>query len=208
MNKLTLSVFVLLTIPSMIVAPKNVMAQSQKKQALEVEAGDASIVDASLGKAKNVHRLKDLFFSGQFTPKDIEEIKAAKIERVITLRTDGEIDWNEKSAIESAGLEFEQVPFRGPESLTDDVFDKVRGLLSDESQPTLLHCGSANRVAGVWLTYRVLDEGVELDTAIAEAKAIGLRSPLIEEKAVGYIKRQRLNHGATGADAETSSSDK
>ena len=130
------------------------------------------------------------FFAGQFNKDDIEKIKDENIARVITLRTDGEVDWDEQAAVESAGVEFLSVPFK-PDSLTDDVFTKVRGLLRDESKKTLLHCGSANRVGGVWLAYRVLDEGVDLQTALAEAKEVGLRTPLIEEKAIDYIKRQQ-----------------
>jgi ubiquinone/menaquinone biosynthesis C-methylase UbiE len=53
----------------------------------------------------------------------------------------------------------------------------------------MLHCGSANRVGAVWLTYRVLDQGVPIETAIEEAKTIGLRSPEYEAKARDYIHR-------------------
>ena len=154
-------------------------------------AGSATkLQSAVVGETRNVHRLGDLFFAGQFNKDDIEKIKDQNIARVITLRTDGEVDWDEQAAVESAGVEFMSVPFR-PDTLTDDVFTKVRGLLRDESKKTLLHCGSANRVGGVWLTYRVLDEGVDLQTALAEAKEVGLRTPLIEAKAIDYIKRQQ-----------------
>lgn len=175
--------------------PETVLAQSESKQLAPVESSDASIVETSLGSAKNVHRLENLFFSGQFSPDDIQKIKAEKIGRVITLRTDGEIDWDERATVEAAGLKFEQVPVAGADGLTDEVFGKVRGLLKDRSQPTLLHCGSANRVGGVWLTWRVLDEGVAVETAVEEAKMIGLRSPAIQKKALGYIQRKQADAG-------------
>ena len=163
----------------------------EKKSPSADEAGSRTkLQSTTVGETKNVHRLGDLFFAGQFNKEDIEKIKDQNIARVITLRTDGEVDWDEQAAVESAGVEFMSVPFR-PDSLTDDVFAKVRGLLRDESKKTLLHCGSANRVGGVWLTYRVLDEGVDLQTALAEAKEVGLRTPLIEAKAIDYIKRQQ-----------------
>jgi hypothetical protein len=41
----------------------------------------------------------------------------------------------------------------------------------------------------VWLTWRVLDEGVPYDEALVEAHAIGLRSPALEAKAADYIER-------------------
>ncbi len=154
-----------------------------------------SLKPAALGTTKNVHQLDKLFLAGQFCEEDIEKIKAESITRVITLRTEGEIDWDEKASIEAAGIEFIEIPFRSPESLTDDVFDRVREVLADGDRRTLFHCGSANRVGGVWLPYRVLDQGVDLETAIAEAKTIGLSAPFIKTKALDYIQRKRSTGG-------------
>ncbi len=160
------------------------------------EAGSSAIEPATLGQAKNVHRLGNLFFAGQFGEQDLAGIKEAGIDRIITLRTDGELDWDERAAVQKEGIEFVEIPFRSPESLTDEVFDRVRQTLSDNGKRTLFHCASANRVGGTWLPFRVLDEGVELETALAEAKEIGLRAPFIEEKALDYIQRQQANSSA------------
>ena len=147
---------------------------------------------AQLGKTKNVHKAGDqLYFAGQFTPEDIELLKKQKFKRIITLRTDGEINWDEKKAVVDAGFEYIEVPFRGPDTLTDPVFDRIRELLKDDSDKTLFHCGSANRVGGVWIPFRVLDEGVDVETAVKEAKEIGLRNPGYQTKAIEYIKRNQ-----------------
>ena len=149
------------------------------------------IKTTTLGKTKNVHQAGNLYFAGQFTPDDMQVLSKAKIERVINLRTDGEVDFNEEKMIKDKGMDYIKVPFRKPETLTDDVFDEIRKLLRDKSKTTLFHCGSANRVGGVWLPYRVLDEGVDLDMALKEAKEIGLRTEFIKEKALDYIKRKQ-----------------
>jgi ubiquinone/menaquinone biosynthesis C-methylase UbiE len=108
------------------------------------------------------------------------------------LRQADEIDWDEGAAIKDVGLEFVAIPFQSSESLTDDVFDKVRKLLDDmDKTSTLLHCGSANRVGAVWLVHRVLDQGVSLETAIQEAKTVGLRNPEYEARARDYIEKDR-----------------
>ncbi len=164
------------------------------------ESAPATVTRGSLGSTKNVHRCGNLYLAGQFGPDDLEKIKAKKIDRIISLRTDGEIGWNEKSAVATAGLNYVHVPFRSPESLTDEVFDKVRTLLKDKSSNTLFHCGSANRVGGVWLPYRVLDEGVAVETAMAEAKEIGLDAPMIEKKALDYIRRKLAELPAPNSD--------
>ena len=166
--------------------------------AVAQETATQEIEKSSLGDTKNVHRAGDLFFGGQFNAADIETIKGAGVQRVITLRTDGEIDWDEKAAIEAAGMKFIQLPIRAPESFTDEVFGRVRELLSHSSTKTLFHCGSANRVAGTWLPYRVLDQGVDLETALAEAAEIGLRTPFIKEKAIAYIKRAPKSNTSEG----------
>ena len=198
MNKPTSVAFAVFVLSCTTAFSQTATNLSAQKQPPKAETGAATVIETNLGTAKNVHRLDRLFFSGQFNEADIAKIKEAMIVRVITLRTDREIDWDEKAAIESAGLSFAKVPFRTADELTDDVFDTVRGLLADKSKPTLLHCGSANRVGGVWLTHRVLDEGVELEIAIAEAKTIGLKNSSIQEKALDYIQRQQATPATSG----------
>ena len=162
--------------------------ESRLKQATQDRP---AIHQAKLGETKNVHRLGNLFFAGQIPKDDLQKLKQQEFKRVITLRTDGEIDWDEKAAVEALGIQFIEIPFRKPETLTDDVFDRVRRVLAKQDEKTLFHCGSANRVGGVWLPYRVLDQGVKLETALAEAKKIGLRTAFIQEKAIDYIQRKQ-----------------
>jgi cyclopropane fatty-acyl-phospholipid synthase-like methyltransferase/protein tyrosine phosphatase (PTP) superfamily phosphohydrolase (DUF442 family) len=153
--------------------------------------GTKSIVRGELGTAKNVHRSDRLYFSDQISPKDFQSIQSQQITRVITFRTGGEVDWDEKGAVKAAGMEFLEIPFLLPDSLTDEVFEKVRAVLNASEQKTLLHCGSANRVGGAWLPYRVLDQGVALSAALAEARVIGLESEAYEAKAIDYIQRMQ-----------------
>ena len=165
---------------------------------LSAQRDVAAVLDAQLGKTSNVHMCGDLYLAGQPTPGDIPILKAKGIKRVVTLRADGEIRWREGAAMRDAGFEFIKVPFRGPETLTDDVFDSVRKLLRDAKEtPMLLHCGSANRVGAVWLAYRVLDEGVAFDVAFRDAQEIGLRNTGYEAKVRDYVARARLRGEAS-----------
>ncbi len=186
---ITRQVIFLFAICALFFSGSDVLAQVRPAQP-NVESSGTALHRAKLGSA-NVQRTGNLFLGGQFAKKDIAAIQDHKITRIITFRTEDELDWNEKTSVKAAGIEFIEVPFRKPETLTDRVFDKTRELLRDKSQTTLIHCGSGNRAAGVWLTYRVLDEGVDLKTALAEAKDIGLRAKFIEEKAIDYIKRKQ-----------------
>jgi len=156
------------------------------------------IEDASLGSTNNVHKSGNLFFGGQFAAEDLSLFGKKGISRIISLRPADEIDWDEKGKVENANIEFVEIPIGSPEALTDEVFSKVRNLLKNHSKKTLLHCASANRVGGVWLPYRVLNEHVDLETAIQEAKQIGLRTPFIKQKALEYIHRMKQGMQAAG----------
>ena len=101
---------------------------------------------ASLGNAVNVHRCGDLYLAGQFEPRDVAALNEAGIRRVVTLRTDGEIDWDEAALLQEAGIELISLPFRAADDLTDAIIDRARQALVS-NQPLLLHCATANRVA-------------------------------------------------------------
>ena len=146
---------------------------------------------AQLGETRNVHACGNLFLAGQFTSEDMASIRKAGVERIISLRTEGEIEWNEQSVVEASGLEFVSVPVSGQAALTDAVFEKIRTLLRENATGTMLHCGSANRVGTVWLPYRVLDQGVPLEQARREAKTIGMRNADYEAKALDYVRRMQ-----------------
>lgn len=146
---------------------------------------------AKLGETRNVHRSGKLYLAGQFSPDDVKELKKAGIRKVISLRTAGEIEWDENEVLKAAGIEFINFPLRKPESFNDEMFGQVRRILRESKEPILLHCASANRVGGVWLTFRVLDQGVDLPTALREAAEVGLKAEFIRDKAVEYIKRKQ-----------------
>lgn len=193
----TLSAFVILS-AGLGAAATQAQTATQEKPKLE---------EAKLGRTVNVHKFGNIWLAGQFTPDDIDELKRAGIKTVVTLRTDGELTWDEKKLLEDAGIQYIAVPFRQPETLTDDVFDKVREILKKAQQKgaedgtqkdktnLLLHCGSANRVGAVWAAYRVLDQNIPVDEAIKEAKEVGLRNPGYEMRLKDYLRRKKSGNG-------------
>ena len=180
------SLFIICAFSSTLVG-STAFAQDESKQD---ESNGTKVESAELGNTKNVHQCGNLFLAGQFAKDDLDTIAENGIQRIITLRTDGEIKWDEKGEVKKRGLDFIEVPFRGPDTLDDKVFDKIRALLNDRGKKTMLHCGSANRVGGVWLAHRVMDQGVDFETALKEAKEVGLRNNGYVEKAKEYIERR------------------
>ncbi len=152
---------------------------------------DAKIESVTIGGIRNVHEFGSYLLGGQPTEADFELLKARGVRTVVTLRTDSELgDFDEGAFVEKLGMNFVSIPFRAPETLTDDVFDSVRAQLNEAEGPVFLHCGSANRVGGVWIPWRVLDGGVSVEQAVAEGHEIGLRVDAYEERALDYVARK------------------
>ncbi|MCA9147900.1 MAG: hypothetical protein KDA92_01310 [Planctomycetales bacterium] len=159
-----------------------------------IHAEDAKLSAAKLGSTKNVHVCGGTYLCGQPSVEDLKLAKQRGVDVILTLRADGEIDWNEESATKQLGMDYVCIPFRAPDSLTDEVFDQTRKLLIDagkDDKAVMMHCGSANRVGAIWMVHRVLDHGIDLKTAQAEAKEVGLRTAGYEARAIEYIKAQQ-----------------
>jgi uncharacterized protein (TIGR01244 family) len=163
----------------------------------ESTAKRAEVCEAKLGATSPVHAVGNLYLAGQPSKDDMATLAERGIKTIVSLRRPSELDWDEAAAAEAAGMKYVAIPFDSAAELTDDVFAKVRATLKDHAdEPTVLHCGRANRVGAVWMAHRVLDDGVGIDAALAEAKAVGLKTPEYVEKAQEYIERMQAGEGA------------
>lgn len=139
---------------------------------------------------RNLNQIDDIYLAGQPQPEYFAQAEKQGLATVICLRDESEITgFDEGKIVDERGMTYVNIPFQGPEELTDSVFDEVRQQLVSADRPILIHCGSANRVAAVWIPFRVLDEGLAWEEALAEAKSIGLRTPAYEERAKAYIEK-------------------
>ena len=72
------------------------------------------------------------------------------------------------------------------------VVDSFLATVADtKNQPVFVHCGSANRVGGMWMVKRVLQDGWTIEKATEEAKLIGLRGEPLEKFALAYIESHK-----------------
>ena len=155
-----------------------------------------TLKEGKLGSTRNVHSFGNILLCGQPSAGDFAEAKRRGIDTVITLRQPSEIDWDEAAAIESLDLDFHQLSFASPDTLSDNVFDQAIELMGKDREPNvLLHCGSANRVGAIWIVHRVINDGISVEAAVEEAKEVGLRTPGYQEKALDYVKRKRKSPG-------------
>jgi len=154
----------------------------------------AKLAPASVGQAPNVHQCGHVYFAAQPSADDLRDFKEAGVKTVINLRMPGENKaFDEQQVVEQElGLQYSNPGFDSAQTLDDGVFFRVRDLLK-RKEPVLVHCASANRVGAVWLAYRVLDDGVGYEQALAEAKQIGLKSEPLEERARRYIEAKQAD---------------
>jgi len=145
---------------------------------------------ATLGALQKVHAADGIWLAGQPSAADLALLPALGVHTVVNLRPAKEQpDFDEQALVEGLGLSYVSVPFGSPAELDDAIFTELRTLLAETEQPFLVHCASANRVGAVWIPFRVLDQGLALEAAVLEAKAIGLKTPEYEAMARDYVAR-------------------
>lgn len=131
---------------------------------------------------------------GATSPDALKELKARGFKAVLNLRQASEPEAKveeEGQLVQSLGLTYLHVPFNGNEP-TDAAADQFLAALDDQSQrPIYIHCGTANRVGAMWYIKRVLRDGWTPEKAMEEARAIGLKSPVLEEFAQNYVEARR-----------------
>ena len=169
--RIALAVFVavLLTIPA--------LAQVKKQEIAGIR--NYSRVDATVG------------CGGATEPAAMSVLRKEGYVSVINLRLATEDGANVdagRAAAKAAGLKYIHLPFNVamPDSKVVDSF--LAAVADKSNQPVYIHCGSANRVGGMWMIKRVLQDKWPLDRALTEAQAIGLNNPALQAFATEYIK--------------------
>lgn len=162
---------------------------------LQVHAQADAVTDADIsapqawGSAKNVVKVKHLYFSEQPDTAGIAEAKAAGVEVVINLRSPEEMDWDEAGAVKQAGLAYYQVPIVGDgPSFDRESMQRVSELVKKHhGQPVWLHCSSGNR-ASAWLAIHLSqDHDMDVDQSIVLARKSGLTKAGVEERVRLYL---------------------
>jgi len=145
----------------------------------------------SCGDIARVHYSDGVLLASQPSVEGLVAAQMDGVQTIINLRHNEEPTMlqAEQNVVEALGMKYIHVPWEGGEELTDQVFDTMIHLLRTERRPILLHCDKyANRVGAVWLPYRVLEDGLSVDEATAEAVKIGMHSDDYEALAREYAE--------------------
>ena len=170
----------LLIVPFIALLAAPVLAQVTKVDMPGVR--NFSRVDATVG------------CGGQVDPAAMPALRKDGFVSVINLRQASEPGAEveaSRAAAQAAGLKYIHLPFNAAQP-DEKVVERFLAAVADTSnQPVFIHCGSANRVGGVWMIKRALQDGWPIERARTEAEAIGLRDAKLTAFATEYINRRR-----------------
>lgn len=152
-------------------------------------AGPPPVQAVQLEGVRPLHRVGHVLLGGQPDEVAFEALVNDGVGTVIDLRRPSEgRGFDQAEVMDVLGIEYVLLGFGGPDPLSDAIFDRARAAMrSTENGDVLLHCASSNRVGAVWLTRRVLDEGVDWAVALEEAHRVGLSSDPMEAAARTYV---------------------
>ena len=134
---------------------------------------------------RNCARTGDVLIGGQPSEVALETLAAQGYKTIVSTRAEGEIDWDERAKVESLGMTFVRIPMANPvTAITDDQVALLDAVLTGGVGPVVLHCGSGNRVSGLWAAWLAADRGLAPTEALRLATLAGMGSvrPVVEQR--------------------------
>ncbi len=128
--------------------------------------------------------------AGAITPETVPSIKEMGFVSIINLRRaeeQGARLEEESAAATAAGLNYFHIPFnsRDPDPAAVDSF--IAALAEPGREPAFIHCAGGTRAAGMWYAKRVIQDGLDRDHALEEARELGLGSESLQSFMDEYI---------------------
>jgi uncharacterized protein (TIGR01244 family) len=122
---------------------------------------------------------EDMFIAGQPTEKALREMKARGVTTVVNLRMPNEMErvsFDEAALVRELGMRYVHIPVRDN---TANPYSPATVAAFAEAMRTsegkvLLHCTVAWRASHLWAAYLIKERGVEVEEALANARAINL----------------------------------
>jgi uncharacterized protein (TIGR01244 family) len=149
---------------------------------------DAPIADpipCTVDGMRNCARTGDVILGAQPSPEALQTLAQQGVTTIVTARPDAEITWNERAAVEALGMRFVSIPMPSPVTeITDEQVTQLGAVLDGADGPVVLHCGSGNRISGLWAAWLVDERGMEPSEALRLAELAGMRSvrPAVERR--------------------------
>ncbi len=118
----------------------------------------------------------DLLIGSQPSAEALSHFADEGYRVILSTRGEGELQWDEKAVVDSLGMQFISIPMPGPVTeITDEQIELFDDVINSADGPVVLHCGSGNRVSGLWAVWLVEKEGMKPSTAIGLAEKTGMK---------------------------------
>lgn len=78
-----------------------------------------------------------------------------------------------------------------PATLDQTTIDKFLETMRKAERPVIVHCGTSSRVGTLYYAWLVLEKGMKPETALAKARAAGLKNPELTEKVKSLIAERK-----------------
>jgi uncharacterized protein (TIGR01244 family) len=121
----------------------------------------------------------DLFIAGQPTERGLREARARGVTTIVNLRTPPEmarVGFDEAALAAQLGMTYVYLPVRGDSAMpyAPATVARFASTMEHANGKVLLHCTVAWRASHLWAAYLIRDRGVDVPTALANARAINL----------------------------------
>jgi uncharacterized protein (TIGR01244 family) len=137
--------------------------------------------------------LEGVLSGGQPSDDQLEAASKAGFETVINIRVPGEPGTGtEQELVESLGMTYVSVPVKGASGMTEENARALAAALDQAEQPVLLHCGSGNRIGGLFalMAYYLDDKTAEEALAFGREAGLTRLEPVIRQKLESTAPRQ------------------
>ena len=122
----------------------------------------------------------DFFIAGQPTERALREMHDQGVTTVVNLRSPEEmqnqVKFDERAVVGQLGMKYVYLPMRGtPEfPYSPEAVTKLAAAVAGANGKVLLHCTVAWRASHLWAAYLIRERGVDVETALGNARAINL----------------------------------
>jgi TolB protein len=122
----------------------------------------------------------DFFIAGQPTERALREMHDQGVTTVVNLRSPEEmqnqVKFDERAVVGQLGMKYVYLPMRGTPDFpyAPDAVTKLAAAVAGANGKVLLHCTVAWRASHLWAAYLISERGVDVETALANARAINL----------------------------------
>jgi uncharacterized protein (TIGR01244 family) len=121
----------------------------------------------------------DLFIAGQPTERGLRELKARGVTTIVNLRTPPEmarVGFDEAALASQLGIAYVYLPVRGDSAMpySPATVTRFAKVMETANGKVALHCTVAWRASHLWAAYLIKNRGIDVPTALANARAINL----------------------------------